>query len=194
MASSILLASCRTETRMDADGFYKARVTRHTRVAAVKAKRGNPMVLESSRNGTVSDYEVYDIGKTVQHGKVIAAHQVLRHVPGIHGVTMPDNYVPQPEDRRINDAVADVQKAKDGLDAATQGIQARLDQDNVLRQRVEQLTAERDDLRQQVEKAFGTNAEKTMPPTGAPMTPAAQAGAAAADADALAAWGKRIQK
>jgi hypothetical protein len=192
--SSLAFAACRTETRMDADGFYK--VHRFGKGPKPPLVADAPKRKAHSRNaatGKPDDYDVYDIGKTVdRRGNVIPAHQSVRYVPGVRGVTMPDNYQPPPASERIDAAVADAEQAKARMDSATQDIQAKLAEVNGARQEIERLTQENQELKAQAERIFGENASRTMPAVGVPVTDAAKAGAAAADPDtALAAFKKR---
>jgi hypothetical protein len=183
---------------LDADGFYK--VHRWGKSRAEVAKNGKKarknLVMSNARNVQKhpEDYEVYDVGKTIdRHGNLVAPHQVIRNVPGVHPVTMPDNYVPQPEDRRINDAVAEANQARDRFNVATQ---QTLDQVNAFREAVEQSASENPTVKAAMEKAFGADAHKADVPPPTASSDAAKAGAAAADSNdtELAAWGAKLNK
>jgi hypothetical protein len=103
------------------------------------------------KNGVVSRAEIhiYDVGRYVDsNGNMHEAHQIYRVAQSSHPILSlpkgaqptgprtvfaPPNYTLPPKDQRINDAVAEAQRAREELEAAKKQVQARLDQDNNLR-------------------------------------------------------------
>jgi hypothetical protein len=152
-----------------------------------------------------ADVHVYDVGRLVDvNGNVQEAHRMYRveqsqrpnlmlphktHPTGPRTVYTPPNYTPMPNDQRINDAVAEANKAKEKLEAASKEVQGRLQQDNVLRGELQDQIEENQRLRDQLNAGFNT------PKHGDQQKQQAQSDAekaAQAAVDPLASWGASI--
>jgi hypothetical protein len=152
------------------------------------------------------------MGRTVnKDGDLVEAHREHRVVQSAHwnlnfpwfhknqptqgpkSVYLPPNYKPIPNDQRINDMLAEMQKAKEDLQAATAQVKQRLAADNpLLAQIAQQQQQEKEDLRQKLNAALGLNQESqpSSPSVPGPQSPAAKAGEAAANSSdsPLATW------
>jgi len=158
-----------------------------------------------SASGAYSQAEihVYDVGRYIDSsGNVHEGHQIYRvvqlerpnlmlprktHPTGPRTVFTPSNYTPLPNDQRITDAVAEANKAKEKLEAATKEVQSRLQQDNVLRGELQDQIDENQRLRDQLNA--GMNTPKHEAPAQSEAEKAAQSGM-----DSLAAWGRQVQQ
>src|SRR4029077_4701903 len=116
--------------------------------------------------------KVYDVGRLVDSsGNVQEAHRMYRvektkspnlmlpkstHPTGPRTALTPPNYTPMPNDQRIADAVAEANKAKEKLEAATKEVQSRLQQDNVLRGELQDQIDENQRLRDQLNAGMNT--------------------------------------
>jgi hypothetical protein len=123
-------------------------------------------------NGVVTQAEVhvYDIGRLPHGGYgVDEAHRYYRIVQsprpnlmlprgarssGPRTVYTPPNYVPPPQDQRINDAVAQAKAAKEKLEAAAKQVQERLKEDNALRGQLQAQIDENQRLQDQINAGF----------------------------------------
>jgi hypothetical protein len=172
---------------------------RHTSTGAVDR------IEAISAGGAYSSAEikVCDVGRYIDSsGNVHEVHQMYRvvqserpnlmlprktHPTGPRTVFTPPNYTPPPNDQRITDAVAEANKAKEKLEAATREVQSRLQQDNVLRGELQDQIDENQRLRDQLNA--GMNTPKHEAPGQSDAEKAAQS-----SADQLAAWGKQVQQ
>ena len=157
---------------------------------------------------TQATIEVYDIGRLPDgHGGMTEAHRYYRiaqtpafdlRLPRKSGTTgtgprtvyTPPNYSPPPNDQRVNDAVAEAQKAKEKLQAAEKEVQARLTQDNALRAELQNQISQNQALTDQLNAAFATSHGGAPRPT---PTPSAAAKEAASDIDQLTSWANQQQ-
>jgi hypothetical protein len=157
------------------------------------------------KNGIVSRAEVhvYDVGR-LPHGEngmdeahryyrvVQSSHPILSLPAGTHPggprtVYAPPNYTPPPTDQRINDAVAEADKAKEKLQAAEKQVQDRLSQDNNLQGELQAQIDENERLKTQIEAGMSAKHEKASAQTDAEK-------AAQAAVDPLVTWGKQVQQ
>jgi hypothetical protein len=152
---------------------------------------------------STADIHVYDIGRLVDaNGNVQEAHRMYRvvqssrpnlmlprniHPTGPRTVFSPPNYTPPPNDQRITDAVAEANRAKEKLEAATKEVQSRLQGDNVLRGELQDQVDENQRLRDQLNAAMNTPKHEASKQSDAEK--AAQSGV-----DSLAAWGRQVQQ
>jgi hypothetical protein len=142
------------------------------------------------------------MGRTVnKDGDLVEAHREHRVVQSAHwnlnfpwfhknqptqgpkSVYLPPNYRPVPDDQRVKDMLAEMQKAKEDLQAATAQVKQRLAADNPLLTQLAQEQQEKEELRQKLNAALGLNQEPQGGPSPAtgPLSPAAKAGEAAAN-------------
>jgi hypothetical protein len=98
-------------------------------------------------------------------------------------VFTPPNYSPTPKDQRINDAVAEAKAAKDRLDKASEQIQQRLKDDNVLKGQLQEEVEANQKLQDQLSAAMAT--PKKPEPSDAQK-------AAESSIDPLAQWGQKV--
>ena len=205
LATSLaVLAGCAT-------GPESVTVEKHKGITVVHHRRhtGNGGAVDRieaiSAGGAYSQAEihVYDVGRYIDSsGNVHESHQIYRvvqserpnlmlplktHPSGPRTVFTPPNYTPLPNDQRITDAVAEGNKAKEKLEAATKEVQSRLQQDNVLRGELQDQIDENQRLRDQLNA--GMNTPKHQAPSQTDAEKAAQSGV-----DSLAAWGKQVQQ
>ena len=194
--SLLLLASCATTpetvTIEKKKGgtvvmHHKRRINNATvdRIEAVDAK------------GTYSQavLKVYDVGRMPDgNGGMSEAHQVYKVVQSGHWnmnlpkkvtagprtVYTPPNYVPPPQDQRINDAVDEAKQAKKKLDDAASDIQKRLAEDNNLRGQLQEVQDQNQLLQDKLSAAMNTPSHKPIEQTEAEKA-----------ADPLAQWGKQ---
>lgn len=97
---------------------------------------------------TQAEIHVFDVGRLpTGNGGMSEAHRVYQVVQDSHfilslpkkvssgprTVYTPPNYVPPPEDQRINDAITEAQKAKKKLDDKAKELQDQIAKDNNLR-------------------------------------------------------------
>jgi hypothetical protein len=157
------------------------------------------------KNGVVSSAEihVYDVGRYVDsNGNLHEAHQVYRVAQSPHAILSlpkstratgprtvytPPNYMPPPNDQRINDAVTEANKAKEKLEAAQRQVEQRLNEDNNLRGELQAQIDENERLKAQIEAGMSTKHNDQPAQTGAEK-------AAAAAVDPLVQWGKQVQQ
>jgi hypothetical protein len=160
-----------------------------------------------SSNGLVTQAEVhvYDVGRIPRPGGGMdEAHAYYRVVQSPHWETQlpkkeivsrgpktvytPPNYVPPPNDQRVNDAIAEAKAAKQKLDIAAQQIQDRLKEDNNLRGELQTQIDENQRLQDQINAGFNTpKHEKVSTQTDAEK-------AAQSAVDPLVQWGNSINQ
>ena len=160
------------------------------------------------KNGVVSRAEihVYDVGRYIDsNGNTHEAHQIYRvaqsprplltlpkgtHPTGPRTVYTPPNYVPMPNDQRLNDAITEARKAKEKLEAEQKQIQERLAQDNNLRGELQAQIDENERLRAQIDAGMSTrkHSEQSATPAQTDAEKAAQAAV-----DPLLQWGEKQQ-
>ena len=195
--SLLLLASCADYPKHETVTIEKKKgaiVVHH------KHRTGNATVdrIEAvDAKGAYSEavLKVYDVGRMPDgNGGMSEAHQVYKVVQSGHWnmnlpkkvtagprtVYTPPNYVPPPQDQRINDAVDEAKQAKKKLDDAANDIQKRLAEDNNLRGQLQQVTDENQLLNDKLRAAFNTPDHKPVEQTEAEKA-----------ADPLAQWGKQ---
>jgi hypothetical protein len=195
-----------------ATGPESVTVEKHKGVTVVHHRRhtGNGAVdrIEAiSASGAYSSAEikVYDVGRLVDSsGNVQEAHRMYRveqsqrpnlmlpkstHPTGPRTALSPPNYTPMPNDQRIADAVAEANKAKEKLEAATKEVQSRLQQDNVLRGELQDQIDENQRLRDQLNAGMNTPKHGGQQQSQSDAEKAARSGV-----DSLAAWGKQVQQ
>jgi hypothetical protein len=193
-----------------ATGFESVSVEKKGKVTVVHHRRhtSNGAVdrieaISSSGAYSSAEIKVYDLGRYIDSsGNVQEAHRMYRVVQSEHPNLMlprkphpsdpctvyaPPNYTPPPNDQRITDAVAEANKAKEKLEAATKEVQGRLQQDNVLRGELQDQIDENQRLHDQL--SAGMNTPKHQAPAQSDAEKAAQSGV-----DSLAAWGKQVQQ
>jgi len=155
------------------------------------------------KNGVVSSAEihVYDVGRYVDStGNIHEAHQMYRvaqsshpllmlpkatHPSGPRTVYTPPNYTPMPKDQRINDAVAEANKAKGQLETAKKQVQQRLNDDNNLRGALQAEIDENERLKLQIEAGMSAKHGDQPAQTDAEKAPQAAT-------DSLIKWGSNI--
>ena len=195
---ALLLAGCATHEQVTAQQKKGLVVVHHRSIHGTKAVDRIETV---NAKGVLSQavVEVYDIGRLPDgHGGLTEAHRYYRvtqtptfdlRLPRKSGTTgtgprsvyTPPNYVPPPNDQRVNNAVAQAEKAKEQLQAVQKELQARLDQDNALREQLQNQVNTNEALMQQFQKAFP---DSRAPPT----SNSAAAKEAASDVDDLTKW------
>jgi hypothetical protein len=111
------------------------------------------------------------------------------HPTGPRAALTPPNYTPMPNDQRIGDAVAEANKAKEKLEAATKEVQSRLQQDNVLRGELQDQIDENQRLRDQLNAGMNTPKHGGQQQSQSDAEKAVRSGV-----DSLAAWGKQVQQ
>lgn len=202
--SAAALAGCAAPSYQSVTIEKKGKVTivHHRR----KTSNGAVDHIEAiSASGAYSsaDIHVYDVGRLVDSsGNVHEAHRMYRleqsarpnlmlpkptHPTGPRSVYTPTNYTPMPNDQRISDAVAEANKAKQRLDAATKEVQTRLQQDNALRGQLQDQIDENQQLRDQLNAGMAT-------PKHQPQGQSDAEKAAQSSTDPLAAWGRQVQQ
>jgi hypothetical protein len=152
---------------------------------------------------TTAEVHVYDVGRYVDgSGNIHEAHSVYRVVQsqrpnlmlprtvsgGPRSIYAPPNYVPPPNDQRINDAVAEAEQAKQRLDDATKRLNERLAQDNALARQLGDAQAANASLQEQLDASMAAK-QKSNP---APETDAEKAAQDATAVNALKAWGQNV--
>jgi hypothetical protein len=118
----------------------------------------------------------------------LPAEGKVRVTTGPKTALTPPTYSAPPKDQRINDAVADANQAKQLADEAKAKADDQLVNDNNLRGEVEDLSAQNQALREQVESAM-SGPKRAGAPVSSPATPATQAGMQAGDP--LVSWGQK---
>jgi hypothetical protein len=198
--SAVLLSACATQGPESVKVEKKKGVTlihhrRRTQDGAVdRIEAISPSGAYSS-----AEVKVYDIGRYVDSsGNVHDAHRVYRVEQSAHpnlmvskakvtsgpkSAALPANYVPTPEDQRINDAVTQAAQARQKFEQATKDLETRVKEDNNLRGQLSDEMEQNQKLRDQLNA--GMSVSKTNPGAQSEAEKAAQAAA-----DGLATWGK----
>ena len=202
----LLLASCATHQEVTVEKKKGVTVVHHRSIRGSKAVDHIETI---TAKGVLmqATIEVYDVGRLPNgHGGMTEAHRYYRmtqtptfdlRLPRKSGTTgtgprtvyTPPNYSPPPNDQRVNDAVAEAQKAKEKLQSAEKEVQARLAQDNALRAELQTQVNQNQALTDQLNAAFATS-HVTPRPT---PTPSAAAKEAASDVDQLTIWANQQQ-
>jgi hypothetical protein len=149
---------------------------------------------------TTAEVHVFDVGRYVDgSGNIHEAHSIYRTVQtprpnltlpktvtgGPRTVYTPPNYVPPPQDQRINDAVAEANQAKQKLEDASKRLNERLAVDNTLAGQLQDAQAANAALQAQLDAAM--SAQKQAP---APQTDAQKA--ALSSVSDLQKWGQQV--
>lgn len=157
----------------------------------------------TSKPMTPDEIHVYDLGRIPDgNGGMHEAHRYFRVVQDEHydlrlpaadklkptgpkTVFTPPTYQKPPESQRINDAVAEVNQAKDKLDEARGKAEQQLATDNSLRGELQNQIDENQRLHDQLSAAMST------PQKTAPQSDATKAGQTVGDP--LAEWGNKVK-
>jgi hypothetical protein len=203
LLSPVLLAGCAN------DGHWQTVTMEHKNGLTIihHRKRGHDGAIDHietiNAKGVVTEAEVhvYDLGRLPDgNGGVHEAHRFYKTVQdsyprldlgsktssGPRTVYTPPNYVPPPQDQRINDAVTEARQAKQKLDETQQKIADRISEDNVLRGEVQNEKDENQKLRDQLRTQLNGAMDAHAKPTEAQQ-------AAEGDVDALKKWGLSAQ-
>jgi hypothetical protein len=200
--SLLLLASCATHEQITVEKKKGVTVLHHRSIHGTKAV-DHIETISAKGVLTQATIEVFDVGRLPDgRGGMSETHRYYRvaetptfdlRVPkksgtsgtGLKTVYTPPNYVPPPKDQRINDAVGDLQRTKQRLDAAASQVEDRLKEDNALRAELQRQTDENQVLRDKLNALFAPQ------PNPSPTPASAAAKEAASDVDQLSSWAKQ---
>ena len=201
----LAMVGCASNQRVSVTTEHKGKITViHHRTRDSKGLVDKIEAIDAKGAVTQAEVHVYNVGRYVDgSGDIHEAHKVYRTVQssrpnlmlprtvsgGPRTTYAPPNYVPPPKDQRINDAVAEANKAKEKLEAAAAQIQDRLKADNALRGQLQTQIDENQRLQDQINAGMNTPAHPQPSPS-----PTAADRAAQNDVDPLKAWGAQVQQ
>jgi hypothetical protein len=175
LAMAICMAGCSTTKEIVTTEKHGKEITIHHRRRVSGGSVDRIEAIDSKGSVSQAEIKVYDVGRLPDgNGGVHEAHRFYQVVQskflstqlpkkvssGPRTVYTPPNYVPPPQDQRINDAVNDVEKSKKKLDDQANSLANQISRDNVMRGELnDQLTdlqKQKDELEAQLAGAMAT--------------------------------------
>jgi hypothetical protein len=198
-----LLAGCASAPHESVSIEKKGKTTIiHHRSLVGNGARDRIEAISPSGVVTTAEVHVYDLGRYVDgSGGVHEAHRYYRTLQSERPNLMlpqrvsggprtsyaPPNYVPPPQDQRINDAVAEAKEAKQKLDDAKDKIEKRIAEDNNLRGELDQVQQQNQALQAQLDASMSP--QRTAKPAQTDAEKAAESATATSD---LQKWGQTV--